>query len=197
MQESPWLVYCDGVWGSTGARAAAIFTSPFGIKLCYAARLQFTTEIDKCTNNIAEYEAILLGLRKRRAIGVQTCVLHTDSKVVSGQIEKECITREPTLERYLPLVRRMESYFKGFAVEYIKHNKNTEADDLAKVAAHNTPMLADVFFQVLEDASVKTVMPEPRVINIIEGEDWRAPIIIYLRHYYETDSKNEQIRMQQ
>jgi hypothetical protein len=61
---------------------------------------------------------------------------------------------------------------------------------------HNTPMLTDVFFQVLEDASVKTVLPEPKIINIIEGEDWRAPIMAYLRHYYEPDSKNEQTRMQ-
>jgi ribonuclease HI len=79
-------------------------TSLSGIKLWYAARLQFVGETDKCTNNIAEYEAILLGFQKQRAIGVQPCVLRTDSKVVSGQIEKECIAREPTLERYLALV---------------------------------------------------------------------------------------------
>jgi hypothetical protein len=40
--------------------------------------------------------------------------------VVTGQIEKECIAREPTLERYLALVRRMENYFKGFTIEYIE-----------------------------------------------------------------------------
>jgi hypothetical protein len=50
----------------------------------------------------------LLGLRKLRVIGVQRCILHTYSKVVAGQIEKECIAREPTLEKYLALVRRME-----------------------------------------------------------------------------------------
>jgi hypothetical protein len=85
----------------------------------------------------------------------------------------------------------MESYFRGFTVEYIEHNKNVEANELVKAAARNTPIPADVFFQVLEDASVKTVFPEPRVLNIIEGEDWRAPIMAYLRHYYEPDSKNE------
>jgi hypothetical protein len=62
----------------------------------------------------------------------------------------------------------MESYFKGFIVEYIEQNKNSEADDLAKAAARNTPMPPDVFYQVLEDASVKTPLPEPRLINIIE-----------------------------
>jgi hypothetical protein len=113
---------------------------------------------------------------------MQTCVLRTDSKVVSGQIEKECLVREQTLERYLALVRRMESYFRGFTVEYIECNKNDEADEIAKATAHNTLMSVDVFFQVLEDALVKTVLPEPRVINIIEGEDWRAPIMAYLHH---------------
>jgi hypothetical protein len=76
----------------------------------------------------------------------------------------------------------MESYFKGFTVEYIERNTNAEADDLAKAAAYNTPMSTDVFFQVLEDTSVKTVLSKPRVINIIEREDWRAPIMAYLRH---------------
>jgi hypothetical protein len=66
-----------------------------------------------------------------------------------------------------------------------------------KATTRNTPMLVDVFFQVLEDASVKTVPPEPRVISIIEGEDWRALLMAYLRHYYEPESKNEQTRMQQ
>jgi hypothetical protein len=48
---------------------------------------------------------------------------------------------------------------------------------------------------VLEDASVKTVLPEPRIINIIKEKDWRAPIMTYLCHYYEPNSKNEQTRM--
>jgi hypothetical protein len=117
--------------------------------------------------------------------------------VVVGQIEKECIARETTLQRYLSLVRRTENYFKGFTVEYIEQNQKFEADELPKAAAHNTLMPTDVFFQVLEDPSVETVLPEPRVINIIEGEDWRAPQMSYLHHYYELDSKNEQIRMRQ
>jgi ribonuclease HI len=57
-------VYCDGAWGSTGAGAAAVLVSPSGIKLKYAACIQFTKEMNKYTNNIAEYEAVLLRLRK-------------------------------------------------------------------------------------------------------------------------------------
>jgi hypothetical protein len=51
----------------------------------------------------------------------------------------------------------MENHFKGFTVEYIEQNKNTEANELAKAIARNTPLPTDVFFQVIEDVSVKTV----------------------------------------
>jgi ribonuclease HI len=84
-------VYCDRAWRAAGAGVAAILTSPSGIKLHCAGRLQFSSEANKCTNIIAEYEAILLGLRILRAIGVQRWILCTYSKVVIGQIEKECI----------------------------------------------------------------------------------------------------------
>jgi hypothetical protein len=62
--DTPWLVYCDEAWGSTRAVAATFIVSPSGIKLRYIARLQFTKETDKCTNNIVKYETVLLGLRK-------------------------------------------------------------------------------------------------------------------------------------
>ena len=52
-----WIIYCDGAWGFVGAGAVAIITSPSGVKMRYATRLEF-----QCTNKIAKYEAILLGL---------------------------------------------------------------------------------------------------------------------------------------
>jgi hypothetical protein len=85
----------------------------------------------------------------------------------------------------------MECYFKGFIVEYIKRTKNSEADELANVAARNTLLPANVFFQVILDASIKTVEMESRVINLIEGEDWHAPIMTNLHHYYEPDNAVE------
>jgi ribonuclease HI len=44
--------------------------------------LSFALETDKCTNNIAEYKAIILGLCKLRALSIRTCIVKTDSKVV-------------------------------------------------------------------------------------------------------------------
>jgi hypothetical protein len=64
MIDTPWQVHCDEAWGTSGTRAAAILLPPSGIKLRYAAQLQFTSKADKCSNNIAKYKAILLGLHK-------------------------------------------------------------------------------------------------------------------------------------
>jgi hypothetical protein len=66
----------------------------------------------------------------------------------------------------------MENHFKGFTVEYIEQSKNTEVDELVKATTRNTPLPADVFLQVISDASIKIVEPEPKMINLIEGKDW-------------------------
>jgi hypothetical protein len=55
----------------------------------------------------------------------------------------------------------------------------------------------DVFVQVIEDSFVKTVEPKPRMVNVMQGEDWLAPIMAYLHHHYEPDSSTELTRMQQ
>jgi hypothetical protein len=59
----------------------------------------------------------------------------------------------------------MERFFMEFTVQYLESAKNTEADELAKAAAKKATLPPDVFFQVIEDPSVKTVEPEPMMIN--------------------------------
>jgi hypothetical protein len=84
--EKVWTIHCDGAGCHVGAGTAAIITSSTGVKHRYAACLSFALESDRCTNNIAEYEAVILGLRKLKALSVTTCIVKTDSKVVAGQV---------------------------------------------------------------------------------------------------------------
>jgi ribonuclease HI len=78
-----WTVFCDGSWGAFGAGAVAVLVAPSKVKTCYAVKLDFS-----CTNNIAEYEALLLGLRKLRAMGIRRAILKTDSQVIAGHVDK-------------------------------------------------------------------------------------------------------------
>jgi hypothetical protein len=91
-----WTVFCDGSWGTFDTGATSILISPSKIRTCYAARLEFN-----CTNNIAEYEALLLGLRKLKAMGIRRAILKSDSQVITGHIDKSSKARDTKLENIL------------------------------------------------------------------------------------------------
>jgi ribonuclease HI len=135
-------MFCDGSWGTFGAGAAVVLVVPSKVKTCYAARLDFS-----CTNNIAEYEALLLGLRKLRAMGIRRAIMKTDSQVISGHIDNSNKARDPKLEKYLDTVRRLEASFEGFSVKNIPRGENEHADLLAKSAAQGLPLPSEVFLK--------------------------------------------------
>jgi ribonuclease HI len=150
-------IHCDGAWCHAGAGAAAIITSPTGVKYRYAACLSFALESDRCTNNIAEYEAVILRLRKLQALGVTTCIVRTDSKVVADQVEKEYSAKDPVLMQYLIAVCSFERQFKGFTLQHVDRTKNKEADALAKAAAKGEALPSDVFYHVIGTPAVRNL----------------------------------------
>jgi ribonuclease HI len=201
--EKVWTIHCDGAWCHAGVGATAIITSPTSIKHRYVAHLSFALEYNRCTNNIAEYEAVILGLHKLRALGVTTYIIKTDSKVVAGQVEKEYSAKDPTLMQYLTAVRSLDRQFKGFTLQHVDHARNEEADALAKAAARREALPPDVFYHVIGTPAVRN--PEGlqvtndteghRIVNLIMTEDWRAPITLFLQGYYHPSDINEAKRL--
>jgi ribonuclease HI len=171
-----WMLFCDSSWGTFGAGAAAVLVAPSKVRTCYAVKLDFS-----CTNNIAEYEALLLGLRKLKAMGIRRAVLKTNSQVISGHVDKSCRARDPKLEKYLDTVRRLEASFEGFSVKNIPREENKHADLLAKSAAQGLPLPSEVFFETIRAPSVELL--ERAVLNIspVHSEDWRTEIISFLQ----------------
>jgi ribonuclease HI len=72
-----------------------------------------------------------------KALGQQTFIIRTDSKVIQEHVEKESEARNPVLMKYLEKVREMERHFKGYSVQHIPRDDNNEADKPAKAAARN------------------------------------------------------------
>jgi ribonuclease HI len=171
-----WTIFCDGSWGTFGAGATAILVAPSKVRTCYAARLDFS-----CTNNIAEYEALLLGLRKLKAMGIRRAVLKTDSQVIAGHVDKSSKTRDPKLEKYLDTVRRLEASFEGFSVKNIPRGENEHADLLAKPAAQGLPLPSEVFFETIKAPSVELLERAVLAISPVHSEDWRTEIISFLQ----------------
>ena len=183
-------MHCDGAWGALGIGITAILTLPNAPKLRYVARLQCLT-----TNSIVEYEAVLLGLRKLRALDVRRCTIKSNSHVVIGHIEKTVVAKEPELVKYLMAVRRMEKHFAGFSLRDIPRAKNTEADDLAKAAAQNLTLPPNVFVQALTIKAIKEEEDHPVALHMISSEDWISPIFAFLSGSYKTLNKHEAERM--
>jgi ribonuclease HI len=169
-------VFCDGSWGTFDVGAAVVLVAPSKVRTCYAAKLDFS-----CTNNIAEYEALLLGLRKLRAMGIRRAILKTDSQVISGHIDKSSKARDPKLEKYLDTVRRLEASFEGFSVKNIPRGENEHADLLAKSAAHGLPLPSEIFFETIKAPSVELMERAVLVISPVHSEDWRTKIISFLQ----------------
>jgi ribonuclease HI len=119
-----------------GVGISAVVTSPTGVVIRYAARLIFAND-EHSTNNTTEYEALFLALRKMKALCQQTLIIKTDSKVIQEHIEKESEARNLVLMKYLEKVREMKRHFKGYSVQHIPRDDNSEADKLAKAAARN------------------------------------------------------------
>jgi ribonuclease HI len=83
-----------------------------GVVIRYAARLVFANN-EHSTNNTTKYEALLLALRKMKALEQHTFIIRTDSKVIQEHIEKESEARNPVLMKYLEKVREMENTSKA------------------------------------------------------------------------------------
>jgi ribonuclease HI len=191
-----WEIRCDRAWGRKGAGIATIITSPVGVKLRYASRLDYSDPSDRCTNNTTKHEVLLLSLRNVRALGANNFLVKCDAEVIKDHVEKESEAKEPKLVKYLTEVRKMERLFRGFTIEHLPGKRNGEADELAKKATRGEAMPPDLFFEILTAPSIRPDKQPHNTVNAIASLDWRAPIITFLRGHYEPVKTHDLKRMQ-
>jgi hypothetical protein len=83
IQAECWTLYFDDSVMKTGAGAGLLFVSPLGEHMRYAVRLHFPA-----SNNMAEYEALLCGLKIAIEIGIKRLDVRGDSQLVIDQVMK-------------------------------------------------------------------------------------------------------------
>ncbi|SPT19394.1 unnamed protein product [Triticum aestivum] len=102
-----WVVYFDGAFAHQGAGAGAVLISPTQDKLYYAAQLYFQHG-EKVSNNIAEYEGLIAGLKAAAALGVRRLTIKGDSQLLVNFSNKVYEPKDEHMEAYLAEVRKME-----------------------------------------------------------------------------------------
>jgi ribonuclease HI len=133
IQPELWTMYFDGSLMKTGAGAGLLFISPLGKHPRYVLHLHFPT-----SNNMAEYEALVNGLRIAIELGVWRLDAHGDSQLVIDQVMKNSHCRDQKMEAYCDEVRRLEDKFYGLELNHIARRYNETADELAKIASGRT-----------------------------------------------------------
>nr|GFB26715.1 reverse transcriptase domain-containing protein [Tanacetum cinerariifolium] len=129
-QEEPWTLFTDGSSCVDGSGAGLILTNPDGIEFTYALRFQFAA-----SNNEAEYEALIAGLRIATQMGVKNIQANVDSKLVANQVLGTYVAKEDNMIKYLEIAKGLVSGFKTFSICQVPRSKNKKADALSKIAS--------------------------------------------------------------
>jgi ribonuclease HI len=142
-------MYFDGSVMQAGAGAGLLFISPLGVHMRYAIRLHFPA-----SNNVAEYEVLVTGLRIAIELRVRHLDVRGDSQFVINQVMKNSSCRDPKMEAYCEEVRRLANKFHGLELNHIARSYNEAADELVKIASNRTMVPPDVFAKDLQQPSV-------------------------------------------
>jgi ribonuclease HI len=128
---SIWKMFFDGASSSEGAGAGVVFISPCQEAISLSYKLEFET-----TNNVAEYEALILGMRSAKEMRIKEIAIFGDVELIIQQIRKDYHTNNPRLRNYRNEVwDLMENFFLAFNISFISRGENTLADSLARSAS--------------------------------------------------------------
>jgi ribonuclease HI len=146
-----WTIYVDGSKRVSEVGAGVILVSPQGDKMRYILRMRFTNP----SNNEAEYEAVLHGMRMAKACGATRIKIHGDSNLIAHQVMKECDATCANMIAYHAMYDKLEGNFEGCEVMHIGRESNEEADNLANIGSKCLPIPLGVFFEEIFEHSVK------------------------------------------
>jgi ribonuclease HI len=127
-----WVMNFNGAFNLPGTGTGAILTSPSRDKLFYAIQLCFRPK-HKVSNNIAEYEGLLTGLRATNAIGIKHLIVKGDSQFVVNFANKSYTPKDEHIVAYLEEHWKMVKRFLCLELRNIPRGKNAEADEIASM----------------------------------------------------------------
>nr|CAE01745.2 OSJNBb0056F09.8 [Oryza sativa Japonica Group] len=148
-----WVMQFDGSLSLQGAGAGVTLTSSSCDVLRYLVRLDF-----RATNNMAEYEGLLAGLRVAAGLGIRHLLVLGDSQLVVNQVSKEYQCSDPQMDAYVRQVRRMERHFDGIELRHVPRRDNAVADELSRLASSRAQTPPGAFEERLAQPSAR---PDP------------------------------------
>jgi ribonuclease HI len=130
----PWILSVDGASNLRGSGAGVVLEGPDGVMIEQSLRFAF-----RASNNQAEYEALIAGMKLAKEMEVTDLRAKSDSQLVTNQVSGEYQTKDPQLMKYLERVNKLKDQFNTFELIFVPREQNSRADLLSKLASTKKP----------------------------------------------------------
>ncbi|XP_024199795.1 uncharacterized protein LOC112202995 [Rosa chinensis] len=180
----PWVLFFDGLRTDTLGGAGIVLENPTGDHFSYSFQLEF-----QCTNNQAEYEALIIRLEVLLEMGVKDVQIRGDSQLVINQLQEKYRCASWLLVPYLNSAIELLDQFDDIDLEHIPRERNFAANELAQLATGITlkygvrESILKVERRTLPSWLARPDPPDDPVVAVLEpiDVDWRIPLIEYLK----------------
>ena len=140
-----------------------MLTSPKGDKLSYVLQIHFAA-----SNNVAEFEALVHGIRLAKEIGIRHILCYGDSDLVVQQCSGKWDAKDENMASYRFLVQKLSGFFDGCEFHHVLRASNEAADALSKLGSTRSAIPAGVSLEHIKKPSI-TPSPESESIFIPAG----------------------------
>ncbi|XP_015087126.1 uncharacterized protein LOC107030322 [Solanum pennellii] len=178
-----WRMYFDGAAHRDGVGAGVVFITSQKEILPFSFTLK-----QCCSNNVAEYQALILGLEMVVGMKQLHFQVFGDSQLVINQLLGSYEVKKPELRPYHDYAQKLIRWLGDVTLQHVRRTENKKAYALATLAS--TLTLPDqtqvtVCQKWIVSPSNEEEYTENKldhIVAIVEAakEDWRQPIIDYL-----------------
>jgi ribonuclease HI len=143
-------MHFDGSKTIHGLGAGIVLTSPKNDQLRYVLQIHFAA-----SNNVAEYEALVHGLKVSKDIGIRRIMCFGDSDLVIQQCSGIWYAHDANMGSYHFLVQQLSGYFEGCEFRHVPWAQNEAADTLSKLGSSRESIPPGISLEHLRKPSIK------------------------------------------
>ncbi|XP_012468804.1 uncharacterized protein LOC105786876 [Gossypium raimondii] len=185
-ENHPWKLNFDGASSAVGNGIGAVLISPNGDHYPFTSKLGFD-----CTNNMAEYEDCIMGIRATMEQKIKVLEVYGDSALVIYQLKGEWETRDPKLICYRRLALELIEEFDSITFCYPTREENQMADALATLAS----MIQVNKLEDMEPIQISIYETPAHYYSIEKGENddhpWYQGVLQYVKNREYPDQATE------
>ncbi|MCK5113592.1 MAG: ribonuclease HI family protein [Phycisphaerae bacterium] len=90
--------------------------------------------LGEATNNVAEYQGLIEGLRRAKKLAATEVVVFSDSQLLVRQMNGQYRVKNAGLKPLFEKANSLTADFEKFAISHVPREQNTEADEMANKA---------------------------------------------------------------